>query len=290
MTADPRVDAVSSTHSSSPASGRSCTNCGDERVDVYCASCGERQPDHHDLTVGHFAHEVFHELVHLDSKLFRTLKDLVFRPGKLTVEYFSGQKKRAIAPLRLFLTLFALQFVVYSVHKSAALYNVETFMRFDQSGKMTGFVEEQAAKRGLTVPAYIERLNARWHRNLSLLQLTNILGVAVILKLLYAWRKRFFVEHLVFTAHFLSFSYLFAIVVWPIYFQAGLDPGPLQQAMSVVTIGLLLVYLFIAQRRYYGVTRKAAVAKTLLLYGGTYAVGVAIMSGALIAAAWSLAV
>jgi hypothetical protein len=287
MTADPLLEKISPEYSA-PASNRACTNCGDERVDVYCASCGERQPDHHDLTVGHFAHDVVHELVHLDSKLFRTLRDLVIRPGKLTEEYFSGRKKRAIGPLRLFLTLFALQFIVYSAYKSAALYNVETFMRFDQSGKMTAFVERQAAKRELTTPQYIERLNSRWHRNLSLLQLANIVGVAVFLKLLYLGRKRFFAEHLVFTAHFLSFSYLLAIVVWPIYFTSGLDPGPLQQAMGAVTISLLMIYLFVAQRRYYGISKTAASVKTLLLYGGTYVVGVAIMSGALIAAAWSL--
>lgn len=88
-----------------------CTNCGDPRIDVFCAKCGEKQPNHHDLTMGHLAHETFHELVHLDSKLFRTLRDLVTRPGELTAAYFAGRKTRYIGPLRLFLTFFALQFL-----------------------------------------------------------------------------------------------------------------------------------------------------------------------------------
>ena len=61
-----------------------CTNCGYAIVDVYCARCGEKQPNHHDLTIGHFTHEVAHELLHVDSKLFRTMRDLVARPGALT--------------------------------------------------------------------------------------------------------------------------------------------------------------------------------------------------------------
>lgn len=73
-----------------------CTNCGFEKVDVFCARCGEKQPDHHDVTVGHFFHELLHELVHLDSKLFRTLRVVVTRPGELTAEYFAGRKKRYI--------------------------------------------------------------------------------------------------------------------------------------------------------------------------------------------------
>jgi hypothetical protein len=84
-----------------------CTNCGGASSD-YCARCGERQPGHHDLSVAHFAHDVVHEFVHLDSKLFRTLRDIVTKPGFLTEEYFAGRKSRYIPPLRLFLTLFAL--------------------------------------------------------------------------------------------------------------------------------------------------------------------------------------
>ena len=85
-----------------------CTNCGAEMADVYCARCGERQPGHHDLSVKHFGHEIFHELLHVDSKLFVTLRDLVARPGFLAQEYFAGRKTRYIPPLRLFLTLFAI--------------------------------------------------------------------------------------------------------------------------------------------------------------------------------------
>jgi hypothetical protein len=70
-----------------------CTNCGAVLADNYCASCGERQPGHHDLSVGHFVHDVVHEFVHLDSKLFRTLRLLVARPGFLTEEYLQGPSR-----------------------------------------------------------------------------------------------------------------------------------------------------------------------------------------------------
>ena len=95
------------------ASLTKCTNCGADAADIYCARCGEKQPGHHDLGVSHFTHEVFHELAHLDSKLFKTLRDLITKPGFLTQEYFAGRKSRYIAPLRLFLTLFALPAVYW---------------------------------------------------------------------------------------------------------------------------------------------------------------------------------
>jgi hypothetical protein len=40
---------------------------GVDAADVFCARCGEKQPDHHDYKLTHVAGHAFHELVHLDS-------------------------------------------------------------------------------------------------------------------------------------------------------------------------------------------------------------------------------
>src|SRR5712691_4475945 len=121
-----------------------CTNCGAMLADNYCASCGERQPGHHDLSVGHFVHDVVHEFIHLDSKLFRTLRDLVARPGFLTEEYFAGRKSRSIPPLRLFLTLFALQFVAFTFYTPVAIYTVSSMKKFDSAGALTKLIDRAA--------------------------------------------------------------------------------------------------------------------------------------------------
>ncbi len=259
-----------------------CTNCGAPSSD-YCVRCGERQPGHHDLSVGHFAHDVVHEFVHLDSKLFRTLRDIVIKPGFLTEEYFAGRKSRYIAPLRLFLTLFALQFVAFTFYQPAALYTVASMKKFDKAGAITKLIDRRAAKLHVTREETEQRIDERWHKNYSLLQLMNIAGVAVVLKVLH--RKRYFAEHLVFAAHFLAFSYIVALVVdWPIYATMGFQPGPLQRVVMAVTIGILLVYLFIAQRRFYGGGGGTTAIKTVLLWGGRWAVSVVLMGGSLAAA------
>jgi hypothetical protein len=111
----------------------------------------------------------------------------------------------------------------------------------------------------------------------------NIVGVAVVLKVLH--RRRYFAEHLVFAAHFLAFSYIVALIVdWPIYAALGIQPGPLQQIVSAVTIGIMLVYLFLAQRRFYSGGGGMTAIKTVLLWGGRLAVDILLMSGSLITA------
>jgi Protein of unknown function (DUF3667) len=260
-----------------------CTNCGADSADVYCARCGERQPGHHDLTVRHFTHEVFHELAHVDSKLFTTLRDLITKPGFLTQEYFAGRKSRYIAPLRLFLTLFALQFLAFTFYTPAAKYRVASLEKFDQFGGLTKLIGRAALKRHLTRQDLEERVDERWHKNYSLLQLLNIVGVALVLKLLH--RRRYLAEHLVFAAHFLAFSYIVSLIVdWPVYAVAGFQPGAVQKVVSAITIGALLVYLFIAQRRFYGNGRASTAFKTVLLWGGRAAVNVLLLGGSLITA------
>jgi len=259
-----------------------CTNCGGLSAD-YCVRCGERQPGHHDLSVGHFAHEVVHEFVHVDSKLFRTLRDIIAKPGFLTEEYFAGRKSRYIAPLRLFLTLFALQFLAFTFYQPAAVYTIASMKKFDNAGALTKLINRRAVKLHVTSEELERRIDERWHKNYSLLQLMNIVGLAIVLKVLY--RKRYFAEHLVFAAHFLAFSYIVSLVIdWPIYAFAGFQPGPLQKAVSAVTIGIQLVYLFLAQRRFYSNGRAATAIKTVLLAAGRWALVVVLMGGSLITA------
>jgi hypothetical protein len=267
----------------SAATLTTCTNCGAGSADVYCARCGERQPGQHDLGVSHFAHDVVHELAHVDSKLFTTLRDLIGKPGFLTQEHFRGRKSRYIPPLRLFLILFALQFLAFTVYRPAAMYSVASLEKFDKAGALTKLIERRALKLHLTREELEHRLDERWHKNYSLLQLLNILGVALVLKLLH--HRRYLAEHLVFAAHFLAFSYIVALVVdWPAYAVAGFHPGPVQKIVAAITIGILLVYLFVAQRRFYGNSRASTAFKTVLLWGGRWAVMVLILGGSLLAA------
>src|SRR5258707_3442933 len=136
-----------------------CTNCGAASADIYCARCGERQPGHHDLSVPHFAHEVFHEIAHVDSKLFTTLRDLITKPGFLTQEYFAGRKSRYIPALRLFLVLFALQFLAFMVYTPTAIYRVGSLEKFASGQQLGKLIGRAALKRHLTRETFEERID-----------------------------------------------------------------------------------------------------------------------------------
>lgn len=257
-----------------PPHAKTCTNCGNEQVDVFCAKCGEKQPDHHDVSLGHFFHELVHELLHLDSKLFRTLRVLITRPGELTADYFAGRKTRYITPLRLFITFFALQLIAYTIYQPVAVYSMRNLSKFNPN--VNRAFEKLAAKKKITVDQVLDRLDTRWQKNLSLLQFINLLGSAVVLKILYR-RKRHFGEHMVFSAHYLTFAYLFSLTLLPIYAVTGLGLGGPMIAIMIVNNLIMATYLCIAVRRFYGQSLEKSIVKGILAYVGTFIVSALVM-------------
>ncbi|MDG1476915.1 MAG: DUF3667 domain-containing protein [Vicingaceae bacterium] len=59
--------------------------------------------------------EVFQTLFNLDSKVFRTLKYLIFKPGFLTKEYIEGRRVSYLPPIRIYIALSFIFFFLISV-------------------------------------------------------------------------------------------------------------------------------------------------------------------------------
>ena len=65
-------------------------------------------------TVGHFIREATEDLTHADSRVWHTLSALFFRPGHLTQEFFAGRRSRYLPPVRLYLVVSVLFFLLAS--------------------------------------------------------------------------------------------------------------------------------------------------------------------------------
>ena len=55
-------------------------------------------------------HGAWHDITHVDGRLWLTLWLLFARPGRLTVDYFQEQRARYLPPVRLYLVLSILFF------------------------------------------------------------------------------------------------------------------------------------------------------------------------------------
>lgn len=96
---------------------KDCLNCGHIVEEHFCPHCGQentetRQPFHFLFT--HFVED----FTHYDGQFWKTMKYLLFRPGKLTKEYILGKRQQYVAPVKLYIFISFLTFFIPSLFPS----------------------------------------------------------------------------------------------------------------------------------------------------------------------------
>lgn len=250
-----------------------CPNCGEGLLGKYCHVCGERKVEHHEFSLKHFLHDAGHELTHLDdSKITRTLKALLFRPGMLTNEYLAGRKGRYLKPFRLCLTIFALSLFVYSFYRPVSVYDIGRIAEADKAGKVTAVIDEWAGQKRLPREELVDKINLKWNKAVSVAQISVVGFFAVFLTVVYWGTRRYFVEHLIFSLHFISFAILSSVFFWPVYLFTGIESNAVNMTLAGLKMLVDVVYLFFALRAVYGESLVVGIVKALLLTVGYFAV------------------
>ncbi|MXX70546.1 MAG: DUF3667 domain-containing protein [Gemmatimonadetes bacterium] len=98
----------------STADGGFCPNCGRERTEDFCPQCGQNDRDYA-RAIGSVAGEFVRETFEVDSRLIRTLKLLLFKPGRLTIEFSRNRRASYMSPVRLYIFASFLFFLVLSL-------------------------------------------------------------------------------------------------------------------------------------------------------------------------------
>jgi len=89
-----------------------CSNCGAKLTGPFCAQCGQHAYPRRKLihVIGELAHGIFY----LETKTWRTLPMVLFRPGTLTRNYVFGKRARYLSPLTMFLFAIFIMFFAFS--------------------------------------------------------------------------------------------------------------------------------------------------------------------------------
>ena len=91
--------------------GSPCANCEAELIGPYCHDCGQLAVDFH-KSIWRLGREVLESFFHIDGRLAYTLPRLILRPGRLTRDYLDGKRAYQVPPLRMFLVVLLLTFLV----------------------------------------------------------------------------------------------------------------------------------------------------------------------------------
>jgi Protein of unknown function (DUF3667)/Domain of unknown function (DUF4286) len=95
-------------------STENCLNCGEVLTGQHCSHCGQRARVRV-LSLGGLLRDLFGDMIDFDSRIWRTLFPLAFRPGQLTAEYLRGRRTYYTPPFRMYLTLSVVFFLATSI-------------------------------------------------------------------------------------------------------------------------------------------------------------------------------
>ncbi len=272
--------------------GATCANCGASVTRHYCAECGQRV-EHSLHSLWHFIGEVTEDLTHADSRLWCTMAALLLKPGFLTREFLDGRRVSYLPPLRLYLVLSVLYFLIAAAfHPHINLRMADGHGNIIAAAPPTGLPQKQ----GESPRQHAERVCATLNYNgplhayllptlrancqktaedhgraiseafMHTLPRAIFLALpllAIVMKPLYRRPRRYYVQHLLFLLH----NHAFLFLSLGLY---SLLTALLPIAMLAVLLGFAIAfyvpyYYYLAMRRVYGQGIGVTVGKMTVL-------------------------
>ena len=93
---------------------KTCLNCRQVVEKRYCPNCGQENTDTR-KTFHHLFVHFFEDLTHYENSFWKTIRNLLFRPGALTKEYMSGKRMSYLAPVRLYIFISFVTFFLIGI-------------------------------------------------------------------------------------------------------------------------------------------------------------------------------
>ncbi len=255
-----------------------CLNCEEALHGPYCSVCGQRATTL-DVSLGEFVREALDNLLSVDSRLWRTLITLLRRPGELTVEYWQGRRERFLPPLRLYLVVSFVSFLVFGLTENRRMINAGAddggIVRVQGDLAEAGLAEDvdwEEIKAGM--PAFgqwlvdrvvrpaveqPERATELFFRRLPWAVFLLVPFFAVLLRIFYRKQHRFLVPHLIFSLHLHTVGF-FSLALGELGDRVfGTD------TVSSLASLAILVALYLSLRRAYGQGRLKTLLKLTAL-------------------------
>lgn len=197
-----------------------CPTCGTAVSTPHCPSCAERRLQARDLRMHGLLAQIAQSLSSVDSRLLRTLKSLLLRPGELTVAYLQGRRKPFIAPFPFFLIVNVAFFAVQSFSGNAIFSTpLDSHLHSqDWSALAQSLVGERLRALDLPLASFTLLFDQAVQVNAKSLVILMTIPFAMVLALLMNRQERPLVAHAVFSLAFYAFFLIWLCVLLGVLF------------------------------------------------------------------------
>lgn len=284
---------------------KTCLNCYHVVEKLHCPNCGqeniEPRKTFHELFI-HF----IEDLTHYENSFWKTIRNLIFKPGSLTREYLSGRRMSYLAPFRLYIFISFVTFLILSLLPT----KFDPFANVTVDGVPINQTENRAENDAFDLgyssvaeidsiqksdPEYFGTFEYSMLRKMQMLSekytakefaflfaesLRNNLPKLLFIYLplftfvlyLFESKKRwYYFDHGIFTLHYFSFLLLMLLIVQIV--KSILNPLThftliqiVSKLFTIAVYGYALYYFFPAHHRFYKSTRLVTIIKGSLMF------------------------
>lgn len=172
-----------------------CPNCGEEVTGNFCANCGQDRKAAKELTLANFTRQAIPEILNIDRKFFRTMGILLTKPGFLTLEYLQARRESYTLPTQMYFVVAAVFFIV-STNLDVG---TEALLKIPQ---VAAQIEKKAEISKKPVELVRQQIDDTLENYIPFYMFFIVVLFALFLKGMY--KNWYYVEHLIFSLHFIT--------------------------------------------------------------------------------------
>ena len=168
------------------------------------------------MTIAYFFSKVWNALTFTDVKFLRSVKTLIFNPGKLTAEYFAGRRKLYAAPLALFFFINLVYFLYQPVDALNSSLGSQVGGQA-YSDWAEGRVNQILETSELSFEEFELVYNQMTGQVSKLFLIVFVFLFGLVLAVVNIFKKQLFYYHLIASTHYVSFAILVLLIILPFF-------------------------------------------------------------------------
>lgn len=232
-----------------------CKNCANHFTGKFCNNCGEKVYNEKDKKVAHLFEEAFHFITHFEGTFFTSLKTIFRTPGKLSVDFCNGIRKKYFKPLSFFLMLVILYllFPLFEGLNMKMYYHTVHDVYGSFAAKKVAAVMQE---KHMTWDQLSEAFHNKGEK-VSKFLLFSVIPVLAFVSWLLGYKKiRYYYDHFIFSTEASSFFLLWGFLLFPvIVYLIRSITGVMflggDAYLGIFIIGALAIFILIAARRFF---------------------------------------
>lgn len=263
------------------SSANLCTNCQTPLTGPFCANCGQPLRSRRG-SVAYMISEATEDVLRFDSKFYKSIFQLLFKPGFLSRQFIIGKRVSILPPIRMYLVISLLFFFVFDIpspdvkdtnvyigdilvgkeekNPDQPTFSLISFDKDDDSKFtqwfQTYFEDKMDILKTSEPQVVIDRIFNKLEDLVPNILILFMPIFALLLKILYLFKRVLYFDHLIFSLHFQSWLMVAILIIY------GLAQyNPWWSALSMV----LPFYLAKAQKVVYEQSYWWVIPKTFLI-------------------------